>query len=107
VTTELPERHFEFTESKLLEFVRRIAERATGREAQIDPQALAAGDPRRYQYTGRISDTGVFEAVDTRTGRRGATGFTGSGFTPGLLIRENGRTEWEHPWDNPYQGFRW
>jgi hypothetical protein len=107
VTTALPERHFEFTESKLLEFVRRIAERATGREVQIDPQALAAGDPRRYQYTGRISDTGVYEAVDTRTGRRGATGLFSSGFSPGLLIHDDGRTEWENPCDNPYQGCRW
>jgi hypothetical protein len=98
----LPERRFEFTGSELLDFVQRM----TLREVLIDPRALADGDPRRYVYTGRISGTGVYEAIDTRTGRRGVIGFIDAGFTPGLIIRDDGQTEWEHPWDNPFQGCR-
>lgn len=76
----LPERRFEITESELLAFAQRIAMQASGREVHIDPRALDASDPRRYQFTGQRSDSGYLSAIDTRTGRRGATGEYGIGF---------------------------
>jgi len=74
-----------------------------------NPQSLTAGDGRRYQDTGRVGNYGEREAVDRRTGRRGAFVLEsmGGGFVPGARVRDDGRIEYEHPSDNPLQGCRW
>jgi hypothetical protein len=67
---------------------------------------LTADDPRRYWYTGRVADGGEREAVDRRTRRRGVFLFM-TGWTPGAYVCDDGRIEFEHPWDNPWQGMSW
>ena len=76
--------------------------------SELDTQALARSDARRYEYTGRVGDYGEREAYDQRTGRRGVEFQSmGIGFVPGAYITQSGRVEFEHPSDNPLQGCRW
>lgn len=76
--------------------------------AAVDPQSLTRNDSRRYIESGRVGNYGEREAVDTRTGRRGAFMMEsmGVGFVSGAYINDSGRVEFEHPWDNPLQGCR-
>lgn len=69
-----------------------------------DPRTLTTSDSRRYRYTGTVSDTGVRECYDVRTGRRGLMG--DCGFEAGGFVTSDGRVEWERPQDNPLQGWR-
>lgn len=73
-----------------------------------DPQSLTRDDDRRYIESGRVGNYGEREAVDRRTGRRGAFMMEsmGVGFVPGAYVTDSGRVEFEHPWDNPLQGCR-
>ena len=75
----------------------------------VDPQALTRSDSRRYQTTGKMGDYGEQEAYDVRTGKPGVIMMEsmGVGFVPGAYITNSGRVEFEHPWDNPFQGCRW
>lgn len=79
---------------------------AIGRRVEIlgtdvSTSTMTLHHPERYQYSGRVDDYGQRDAFDRRTGRRGAF-MDGLGFVPGAIVQDDGRIEFEHPWDNPY-----
>lgn len=98
----------ETTSDEIAELIDALqADRRITQVEVVDPQRLPLDDPRRYRFTGPIGNHGEAEMVDVRTGRRGVYHTAmGMGFVPGSYIDSDGRVCYDHPSNNPLQGFR-